>query len=116
MKRRERIITIIMLLVISLSNVAVPVSDAAQLEVSSFPKTATKSADQNTPASPQKFHQPAHGSVLGDSTSLLVVGSGTDTQNSASKRVPIRMQQLPKKVYQTNEDVTLAVTNPDDDP
>ncbi len=105
-----------MLLAISLSNMATPVSYAAQLEISSFPKTPAKSANQNTPAAQPKFHQPDKGSVLGDSTSLLVVGSGTDTQNSASKRVPIRMQQLSKKVYQTNEDVTLAVTNPDNDP
>jgi len=68
MKSYERIITLIMLLVISLSNVVVPVSDAAQLEISSTPKTATNSASQNTPVAPPKFHQSDKGSVLGDST------------------------------------------------
>jgi len=117
MKKTERIITIIMLLVISLSNVAAPVSYAAEL-VSSSSAQQTPSYKGPTPLAPRPaFHQPDTGSVLGDSTSLFVIGSGgSDTQNSASKRIPLRMQQLPKKVYQTDEDVQLAVTNPDDAP
>jgi len=116
MKKTERIITIILLFVIGLSNFATPVSYAAQLEISSLPKTATKSATQNILAASPKFRQPDTGSVLGDSTSLFEIGTQEANQTSASQRVPIRMQQLPKKVYQTDEDVTLAVSNPDNDP
>src|SRR5579862_9427159 len=115
MKKTERVITIIMLYIISLSNLATPVSYAARIGVVKLPQPVSNNIALHVP--PPPFHQPDSGSVLGASRSLLTIGSGaSDTQNSASRRVPIRIQQLQKKVYQTDEDVMLAVTNPDNDP
>ena len=119
MKKTERGISIFLLLIISLSNLAVPISYAAQVIPSSSPSPPSSALTTvpSTPASPPKFHPPDSGSVLGDSTSLFIIGTqGDDNQTSASQRIPLRMQQLTKKVYQTDEDVTLTVTNPDDDP
>src|SRR5580692_2675378 len=112
MNKTERIIIVILLYIVSLSNLATPVSYAAQIAVAKLPPPASNKIAP--PASPPNFHQPDSGNVLGASTSLLIIGSqDSDTQNSASKRVPIRMQELAKKVYQTDEDVTLAVTDTD---
>src|ERR1700722_15342860 len=114
MKRIERTLSIILLVIISFSNVSPAIAYDAQTVVAKIPPPAKSST---TPIAPPKFKQPAGGSVLGASTSLLTVGSGvTDIQQSASKRVPIRVEQLGKKVYQTNEAVTVSVINPDNDP
>jgi murein DD-endopeptidase MepM/ murein hydrolase activator NlpD len=117
MKRIERIIVVIMLAVISLSNLATPVSYAAEIGVSKIPAPTKQ---DNSVATPSKFKQPDTGSVLGASTSVLKIGTQSlnesGTQDSANRILPIRMQQLEKRVYQTDEDVTLAITNPDNDP
>jgi len=114
MKKYERIISIIMLLSIGLSNVSTPAAYAAQAVVAKIPKSPKAST---IPVVPPKFKQSDSGSVLGASTSLLTIGvGGTETQQSASKRIPLQVEQIPKKVYQTNEDVTISVINPDDDP
>jgi murein DD-endopeptidase MepM/ murein hydrolase activator NlpD len=115
MKRSERIISTFFLVVIVLPNLLAPVSYAARPESTAASSSATFHSGAPSPA--PRFPLPEQGSVLGASTSLLKVGAqGVDTQASASKRVPIRMQQLPKRVYQTNENVALAVSNPDNDP
>ncbi len=114
MKRIEKTLSIIMLISIGLSNVSAPAAYAAQTVAAKIPPPAKSST---TPVSPPKFKHPDSGSVLGASTSLLAVGSGmTNTQQSAVKRVPIRVQQLAQRVYQTDEAVTVSVVNPDNDP
>ena len=115
MKKTERIIIVILLFIISLSNVSAPVSYAAELTVAKLPISGTQQTKKN-PVAPSKLPQAETQSVLGTSTSLLEVGAGNTLQSSAAKRIPIRVQQLTKKVYQTNEPVTVAVTNPDNDP
>ncbi len=112
-----------MLFVISLSNVATPVVYAAQLgkihlQLPHFhlPYGNLYKSDVLTKA--PDFYLPDHTSVLGASTTLFTVGTQkldlrAGNAGSAHQRIPIRVQQLEKKVYQTTEDVTFAVTNPD---
>jgi len=116
--KTKKFLAIILLFITSLSNLATPVSYAAQSVVASLPPPAKPLP--NTPTPTPSWEQNT-GSVLGDSTSLLTVnapssGEVDGTLGSASRRVPIRMQELAQKVYQTDEDVVLGVTNPDNDP
>ena len=118
MKKAERIISVVLLFIISLSNLATPVSYAAQIAVAKIPPPASNKIAP--PGSSPSFNQPDSGSVLGASTSLFEIGTQSlnevdGTLGSAGKRIPIRMQQLAKRVYQTDENVDLAVTNPDND-
>jgi murein DD-endopeptidase MepM/ murein hydrolase activator NlpD len=119
MRRVERAIYIMLLCIFCLSTVAPPISYAAQL----LPPPTTPSVNANLldtaptkPVPQTKFDE--NGSVFGASTSFLAIGTGEDsnTEGSASKWIPIRMQQLTKKVYQTDEPVTLTVDNTDNEP
>ena len=120
MKKYERIITIILLTIISFSNIGTPMAYAAQTGMISLPKANTQ-VNNTTPVVLPSFVQPQTGSVLGASTSLLQVGTQElDLQQqgnsgSAFQRTPIRMVAMAKKVYRTDEDVQLAVVNPDDE-
>src|SRR6185437_9659728 len=111
MKKFERVISVIMLCVISLSNVATPAVYAAQIAVANFSIPGTRT-DKRKFAPTPKFSMSDTGSVLAASTSILSVGTGPslDLQDSnsmsANKRIPIQMQQLTKKVFRTDEDVT----------
>jgi murein DD-endopeptidase MepM/ murein hydrolase activator NlpD len=103
-----------MLCIISLSNMATPVAYASQVVVSKLPPPPQN--HDTSPVPPPDISQPDSESVLGTSTSLLTVMTGeAQTQGSAAKRIPIRMEQLAKKVYQTSEDVNVTVINPDND-
>ena len=114
MKRSKRFIAIFLLVVIVLPTLLTPVSYAAAIKGVAASSPPTSQPSTLAPAS--RLPLPGQGSVLGASTSLLTVGAqGADTQGSASRRIPIRVQQLPKRVYQTGEDITLAVTDPDND-
>ena len=119
MKHYERVISFILLFIISLSNIAAPAAYAAEL--GKFHLKLPAAPQQTNPlSSSSTLPQPDHGSVLGASTSLLTVGSqqlnlSQGNVSSAHKRIPVRMQQLTKKVYQTDEPVTIAVTNPDNE-
>lgn len=100
MKKYERIISIIMLCVISLSNLASPAADAAQI---ALPNTAIPGTDLSKTqfAVHPKFAVDS-GSVLAASTSILTVGTQSldlrqETAASANKRIPVQMQQLAKK-------------------
>src|SRR5437764_6046591 len=101
MKKTERVISFILLCIISLSNMAAPVSYAAQLETAKLPVAKDQNSNKLVPR--PNFSQPDKGSVLGSSTSLLTVGTQQplDLQEgnagSAHKRIPIRMQELAKK-------------------
>jgi len=113
MKKYERIISFIMLFIVSLSQVSAPVAYAAELGKIHV-KLPTDGTQNNLPLPQTAIPQPGQGSVLGVSTSLLAVGTqGVDTQQSASQRIPIRMEKMSKKVFRTDEPVTLAVSNPD---
>jgi murein DD-endopeptidase MepM/ murein hydrolase activator NlpD len=111
-KNAQRLISIVLLVILGLSNLVVPISYAAQSVVAKLPANHSPNLTSLPP-----LNLPEQGSVLGSSTSLLAVGTQeSDTQASASKWMPIRMERLAKKVYQTDEDVTLAVSDPTDDP
>src|SRR6266567_4864480 len=116
MKQTQRTINLVLLFIILFSNMTPSVAYAAQAgDISlTFPTQSSQSA---TSASPSALPQPGLGNILGSSTSLLAVGTQSfATQNSAFKRTPIMMQMLTKKVYQTDEPVIVAVTNPDNAP
>ena len=121
MRHAERIIAIMMLGVIGLSNIVVPVSYAAPLVKFHYKVPVSVPANTNSVAQASPVLQPAEGSVLGASTSLLTVGTQPlDLQEGNSGeavvRIAPRMEQLAKKVYEANEDVILSVINPDDEP
>src|SRR6185437_2711703 len=104
-------LSFILLSIILLSNITTPVSYAAETVVASSSSNSTPVNHSLPPAPRSKFHQPASGSVLGASTSLFEIGTQSlgeeqGTVGSANKNMPIRMQALAKKVYQTNENVT----------
>ena len=114
MKKIERIISSILLVIILLSNISTPFAYAAEsgdIHLK-LPQPQIQSASL---ASASSLPQPGSGDVLGASSSLLSVGTASfASQNSAFKRTPIVMQTMAKKVYQIGEAVTVAVTNPDD--
>jgi murein DD-endopeptidase MepM/ murein hydrolase activator NlpD len=120
MKRRERIIASILLCIISFSNILTPVAYAAPLVKFHAKKPAVNfQAASLVPNS--SVVQPDQGSVLGVSTSLVTDGTvplTLDGENgdSANIRIAPRMEELPKQVYKTDEDVMLSVINPDNEP
>jgi len=106
-----------MLAVISLSNVATPAAYAAQRLVVDFP-AAQQSKGLSFAARPT--FEVDQGSVLGASTSLLTVGTQEldlieGNGGSAYKRIAPRVEPLAKRVYRIDEDVQLAVVNPDNE-
>jgi murein DD-endopeptidase MepM/ murein hydrolase activator NlpD len=121
MKKTERIITTILLFVICLSNVATPVAYAAELGKFYYEAHSSSLQDLSSIAPESPVLQPDQGRVLGSSTSLLTIGApqpdfGSSNGNSAFQQIPIRMEQLAKQVYRTDEDVALSVLNPDNEP
>jgi murein DD-endopeptidase MepM/ murein hydrolase activator NlpD len=120
MKKRERIIASILLCIISFSNILTPVAYAAPLVKFHAKKPAVNfQAASLVPNS--SVVQPDQGSVLGVSTSLVTDGTvplTLDGENgdSANIRIAPRMEELPKQVYKTDEDVMLSVINPDNEP
>lgn len=120
MKKAERFISSILLLIITLSNIATPVAYAAQIMPTQTQQN-NSSNDSATFAPNPKFHLPDTGSVLGASTSVFAIGTQSiDAEQagslaSAHKRIPAKMQKLEKKVFKTNEDILLAVVNPDNE-
>jgi len=113
MKRYERAISILLLFIISLSQVVTPAAYAA--ETGKFHvKLPIVGTQNNFPVPQTDVPQPGEASVLGTSTSLLSIGTqAIDTQLSAAKRIPVRMKQLSQRVFKTDEPVNLAVSNPD---
>ncbi len=115
----QRVVSSILLCIISLSNASIPISYAAQKSFSST-SSAVSTHHSTTPTLPPAFQQPASGSVIGATPSLLAIGTESPTEaqgalGSASERIPIRVQRLAKRVYRTDENVTVAVTNPSDE-
>ncbi|HXC04990.1 MAG TPA: hypothetical protein VNZ86_09575, partial [Bacteroidia bacterium] len=97
MKKYERIISFIMLIVISISNVATPLAYAAPLAKFHLrlPSGNLYTSGQLTKA--PDFYLPDHTSILGASTSLFTVGTQkldlmAGNAGSAHQRIPIRMQ------------------------
>ena len=120
MKQYEKIITSIMLAVISFSQVSTPVAYAAELGKLHVKLPGIESQMTTKLAPPSKVPQPDKGSVLGASTSLLAIGTQSlhaqqGTAGSASQQIPPRMVAMTKKVFKPDEPVTVSVINPDNE-
>src|SRR6185437_7930509 len=97
MKKFERIISFILLAILSLSNVGTPVAYAAQAKLIHLKLDHTSPLDATGLTSVPRFYLADNSrSVLGASTSLFTVGTqklDLDAGNNASahQRIPVRV-------------------------